>query len=33
LKQRFEALADEQEVSKAALLDEAIGDLLNKYQA
>ena len=33
LKQRFEALADEQGVAKSTLLDEAIEDVLNKYQA
>jgi hypothetical protein len=32
LKQRFEALADEQGVAKAALLDEAIADLLKKHR-
>lgn len=33
LKQRFEALADEQGIAKATLLDEAISDLLKKHQA
>lgn len=33
LKQRFDALADEQGTAKAALLDEAIADLLRKHQA
>ncbi len=33
LKQRFEALADDKEVAKSTLLDEAIADLLEKYQA
>lgn len=33
LKERFEALADEQGRAKSALLDEAISDLLGKYQA
>ncbi len=33
LKQRFETLADEEGIAKSALLDEAIADLLNKYQA
>jgi predicted DNA-binding protein len=32
LKQRFEALANEQGVAKSTLLDEAISDLLNKYE-
>jgi ABC-type nitrate/sulfonate/bicarbonate transport system substrate-binding protein len=32
LKQRFEALADEQGEAKSTLLDEAISDLLNKYE-
>ena len=32
LKTRFEALAAASEQSKAALLDEAITDLLNKYR-
>ena len=32
LKQRFESLADEQGVAKSTLLDEAIGDLLAKYE-
>ncbi len=33
LKQRFEELADERGVAKATLLDEAITDLLRKYEA
>ncbi len=33
LKQRFEALADEEGTAKAALLDEAITDLLKKHHA
>ena len=33
LKQRFEALADEQGKAKSTLLDEAITDLLSKYEA
>ncbi len=33
LKQRFEALAEEQGAAKSTLLDEAISDLLAKYQA
>ena len=33
LKHRFEALADERGVAKATLLDEAIADLLKKYEA
>ena len=33
LKQRFEALADEQGKAKSTLLDEAIADLLSKYEA
>ena len=33
LKQRFEALADEQGKAKSTLLDEAITDLLRKYEA
>jgi hypothetical protein len=33
LKERFEALADEQGKAKSTLLDEAIADLLNKYQS
>jgi Ribbon-helix-helix domain len=32
LKQRFEALADDQGVAKSTLLDEAISDLLSKYE-
>jgi Ribbon-helix-helix domain len=32
LKRRFEALADEQGVAKSTLLDEAVSDLLNKYE-
>ncbi len=32
LKQRFEALADKRGAAKSALLDEAIADLLAKYQ-
>ena len=32
LKQRFEALADEQGIAKSTLLDEAITDLLAKYE-
>ena len=32
LKQRFEALADEQGVAKSTLLDEAVSDLLAKYE-
>jgi len=32
LKQQFEALADERGVAKATLLDEAITDLLKKYE-
>ncbi len=32
LKQRFEALANEQGEAKSTLLDEAISDLLNKYE-
>jgi hypothetical protein len=31
LKQAFEELAYEQEISKTALLNEAMADLLNKY--
>ncbi len=33
LKQRFEVLADEQGTAKATLLNEAISDLLKKYEA
>jgi predicted transcriptional regulator len=33
LKVRFEALADEQNAAKSTLLDEAISDLLKKYEA
>ena len=33
LKQRFEALAEEQGKAKSTLLDEAIADLLRKYEA
>jgi Ribbon-helix-helix domain len=33
LKERFEALAEEQGIAKSALLDEAISDLLKKYKA
>jgi hypothetical protein len=33
LKQRFENLADEQGTAKATLLNEAIRDLLRKYEA
>jgi predicted DNA-binding protein len=33
LKQRFEALAVNQGAAKSTLLDEAIADLLEKYQA
>jgi hypothetical protein len=33
LKQRFEALAGEQGQAKSTLLDEAIADLLRKYEA
>jgi len=33
LKQRFEELADKQGIAKATLLDEAITDLLKKYEA
>lgn len=33
LKRRFEALADERGEAKSTLLDEAITDLLNKYEA
>jgi predicted DNA-binding protein len=33
LKQRFEALADDQGVAKSTLLDEAISHLLEKYEA
>ncbi len=33
LKQRFEAMADEQGKAKSTLLDEAITDLLSKYEA
>ena len=32
LKQQFEALADERGVAKTTLLDEAIADLLKKYE-
>lgn len=32
LKQRFEALADDQGIAKSTLLDEAITDLLKKYE-
>jgi hypothetical protein len=32
LKARFEALADSEGMAKSTLLDEAITDLLNKYQ-
>ena len=32
LKERFEQLADEQGVAKSTLLDEAISDLLKKYE-
>jgi hypothetical protein len=32
LKQRFEALAAEQGAAKSTLLDEAISDLLKKYE-
>lgn len=33
LKERFEQLADEQGIAKSTLLDEAITDLLEKYQS
>ncbi len=33
LKQQFEALANKHEIAKATLLNEAISDLLTKYQA
>lgn len=32
LKERFEALAEEQNAAKSTLLDEAISDLLKKYK-
>jgi Ribbon-helix-helix domain len=32
LKERFESLADEQNAAKSTLLDEAISDLLKKYE-
>lgn len=33
LKERFESLAEEQNAAKSTLLDEAISDLLKKYEA
>ena len=32
LKERFESLAEEQNAAKSTLLDEAISDLLKKYE-